>query len=986
MRIVKCYIENFGGLNKFELKLDKGLNQIIEQNGFGKTTLAEFIKAMFYGFDNKTSANTPRKRYYPWNGGKYGGTLEFIIQDKAYRIERYFGKTQKGDTYTLYDVKTNTVSKDYSHNIGIELFGLDADSFIRSIYIKNTPIDSFNTDKIQAKLTNLVEDTNDINNFNKAMKTLKEKHDSIISNRRSTSDYKVACENITVLETEINSMQLLINEKEESEKAYKLCIETEQNNKERLKEIKSITSDVAKEQARKSVEAQITNIDTELDKLILKQSNIKNPFKYTPSDEELDKLVKAVTNKVRAEIILSNSELSDLESRITTTEEWFGDKHSIPSINDIDEVTEKAKRYNQLQEKIASLNVNEQTIRSYNKIKDKYDKCNGEIPSQDQLDFLEKLHQDKVTKTNEIIELHIDELTETIKHKENKLGGEVPPIVDIENNLSKLDKVDSLKNQNIELACKVVTTKESIEEIQTREDKTIKTILFITGIILLIASSIIGILVSKVSFLGAVLGLILAVISLIIKPKIIKTKYIKEVDTENEDSIQSRQQILANNNEIEQINLQVTRFINRYINDARGLREKLLELHNIAKEYYTLKRQLEDKIQIKQKLSLELSKTIETLDNELYKELNKYDKFSTNIELARKEIEEFYETQQLIDESTVKINELKPKAKELSDEVIKFITRYYDNADDLGDKLANIKIKIVEYTNNIETYNNIKNNYSEAIKHKNIAEEFIENIVDKSGLDNEYDVSTIDKVNILKDTMIELKQILNRITELETQKKEIIQHNKELLSITPSNNTKTLEELKIEEAELIDELSVLGQGKIAYENKIDKIRDAEDTIISKKDELEYWVKVREDCTYRSEIIDAIMRALNESRRSLSLSYLNKLQNSFNDYMKDILPVESGAKLSTSLDITVNRYGESKDKSSLSSGQLDSINTCMRMALIDSIFEAEKPFIIMDDPFVNLDDKAIERSKQTINKLADKYQILYMTCSDSRAMI
>ena len=234
--------------------------------------------------------------------------------------------------------------------------------------------------------------------------------------------------------------------------------------------------------------------------------------------------------------------------------------------------------------------------------------------------------------------------------------------------------------------------------------------------------------------------------------------------------------------------------------------------------------------------------------------------------------------------------------------------------------------------------------------------------------------------------MTELKQILNRITELETQKNDITQHNKELLSITLSNNTETLEELKTEEAELIDELSILSQGKITYESKLDKVSDAEDTIISKKDELEYWVKVREDCTYRSEIIDAIMRALNESKKSLSLSYLNKLQNSFNDYMKDILPVESGAKLSTSLDITVNRYGESKDKSSLSSGQLDSINTCMRMALIDSIFETEKPFIIMDDPFVNLDDKAIERSKQTINKLADKYQILYMTCSDSRAMI
>ena len=51
MKIIKCYIENFGKLHQFEYKFSEGLNTINKSNGWGKSTLATFIKAMFFGFD-----------------------------------------------------------------------------------------------------------------------------------------------------------------------------------------------------------------------------------------------------------------------------------------------------------------------------------------------------------------------------------------------------------------------------------------------------------------------------------------------------------------------------------------------------------------------------------------------------------------------------------------------------------------------------------------------------------------------------------------------------------------------------------------------------------------------------------------------------------------------------------------------------------------------------------------------------------------------
>ena len=57
--------------------------------------------------------------------------------------------------------------------------------------------------------------------------------------------------------------------------------------------------------------------------------------------------------------------------------------------------------------------------------------------------------------------------------------------------------------------------------------------------------------------------------------------------------------------------------------------------------------------------------------------------------------------------------------------------------------------------------------------------------------------------------------------------------------------------------------------------------------------------------------------------------------------------------------------------------------CMRLALIDALFKQEEPFIILDDPFVNLDDNHTAYALETLNKIAQNKQIVYMVCNSSR---
>lgn len=177
MKLLACHIENFGKLSNLSMNFTDGINVINESNAWGKSTLAAFFKAMFYGFEAKKETGAfdkERVLYRPWQGGAFGGELDFEVDGKKYRISRTFGRTEKTDEFHLYDLSTNLESFDYSENIGSELFDLDSASFKRSIFIAQNDCVGGVSDRINAKLGNLAENTDDINNFDSASRHLKE--------------------------------------------------------------------------------------------------------------------------------------------------------------------------------------------------------------------------------------------------------------------------------------------------------------------------------------------------------------------------------------------------------------------------------------------------------------------------------------------------------------------------------------------------------------------------------------------------------------------------------------------------------------------------------------------------------------------------------------------------------------------------------------------------------------------------------------------
>lgn len=193
MKLISCHIENFGKLSNLDIDFQDTYNEYVEENGWGKSTLVAFIQAMFYGLSSKGKdiEKNERQRYMPWQGGLFGGRICFKINDKTYILTRYFEKKEKDDIFELRDERTNMISKDYSVAIGEELFGINKDAFCRTVLISQKDCQTVANDSIMAKIGNLTESTDDVNNYETAVNFLAKYLNNQSPTRKTGELYKI---------------------------------------------------------------------------------------------------------------------------------------------------------------------------------------------------------------------------------------------------------------------------------------------------------------------------------------------------------------------------------------------------------------------------------------------------------------------------------------------------------------------------------------------------------------------------------------------------------------------------------------------------------------------------------------------------------------------------------------------------------------------------------------------------------------------------
>lgn len=164
MIIKKIHIDGFGKLVNFDLEPDEQFNLIYGSNEAGKSTLLTFIRAMFYGLNDRKTKDLRddyRKRYSPWNPDAFfGGYIVFEHRGSRYRINRRFGPTKGKDSTQFINDRTNIdIALQKNFEPGDHLFSISEDEFVNTVFVGQMQSVMAASQDIQKKLVALTAGT-----------------------------------------------------------------------------------------------------------------------------------------------------------------------------------------------------------------------------------------------------------------------------------------------------------------------------------------------------------------------------------------------------------------------------------------------------------------------------------------------------------------------------------------------------------------------------------------------------------------------------------------------------------------------------------------------------------------------------------------------------------------------------------------------------------------------------------------------------------
>ena len=192
------------------------------------------------------------------------------------------------------------------------------------------------------------------------------------------------------------------------------------------------------------------------------------------------------------------------------------------------------------------------------------------------------------------------------------------------------------------------------------------------------------------------------------------------------------------------------------------------------------------------------------------------------------------------------------------------------------------------------------------------------------------------------------------------------------------------EELAAQEGvELEKKYAVYGVEIQSLQRELESIEEKISKCIEDYDEL----LLRKSIYSRKlDLIEKTKAFMEEAKTNVSSRFVAPLQEGFNKFFHAVEEEKQGAIImDANLDVNEMSSGGMKEFEYLSQGYKDVIAICKRLALVEQIFVKTSPFIILDDPLVNLDDKKTELIKKVLEKFGEKYQVIYL-CAHSRCKI
>ena len=175
---------------------------------------------------------------------------------------------------------------------------------------------------------------------------------------------------------------------------------------------------------------------------------------------------------------------------------------------------------------------------------------------------------------------------------------------------------------------------------------------------------------------------------------------------------------------------------------------------------------------------------------------------------------------------------------------------------------------------------------------------------------------------------------------------------------------------------------------VATERKIEEAEAAAVRLEEKQAELAINREKTDDALYRLNIYRKTTELLRQADDSLMERYAEPVRRRFLKYAA-LLEKELGVEtyMNRDFSLSFSRGGARRRDGHLSAGIRTVCALCLRLALSDEMFAGrETPFLLLDDPFVHLDEAHFEKTARLLRELSKDRQIVYFTCHRSRSVL
>lgn len=902
MKLLRCNIVNYGCLHDFSYEFQAGMNLIKQPNGWGKSTFASFLCSMLYGLDSTTKRNiqdNERKHYQPWQGGPFGGSLEFEISGRQYRIERFFGQKERQDTFSLYDLKTMQPSQDYSSQLGIELFGIDKAGYLRSTYIpQGKPALEYN-DTLAARLTRLNHSPDDINRYEQAIN--------------------------------------------EIDKAMRFYVKTGKRG-----EIAHLEQEA--ELAAQSLQDALS-ASRQLTEFASRQNHLEKYKKQF--DQQLIEIQQQITlcteQEVQARYQLLSRQLTEKEQALNQVEDFFHDQ--LPDEKDIELYIQSCVRLSQLEQQQQRESLNSLQMQEFAFFESFFTSDDlisghskktlyGASEAIDKEDIFTD-NQKKLLLESEQYQAEaaiLFSLDQSAQNSYSDSSSEILPDSQVISHArqlyyqyrSHLSAETEDSRLSVSVAEQLNQAQASLEQEEqavsvcrkNREENASQSkYKFFSPLFILLISLTAGLLAGYL--ITPVIGVI------IILTGIIMTVYLT-LQTQKKAELQSEIELQMHMKTCISLKEQITKLQSQY----DSCQQKAAASHHAAEE---CQKQI---LAVSEQLNLPLENSTVLTDDYL-SQLAQLDNQWNNYQQEQLRKYALYKKQLTF------YNQLKHKYEDYS--------LLFQQQNCRKQQIYDIKQDITQY---LQPYYPVS--------------------------ETETCMTLERKLHELKSKLLDYRQLLSEMRlasqnlSLFSQEHPDFQETKNVISSKPLTVLQSEESsVRKQYAECMQQISHLQALIQQTQTQADGYCFWEE----KKAELDRKISEYRE---RYHILSLTKQFLIKARHDFTNNYLHSIKRNFVHYAHILQRYELlNANMDSNFHMVISDNGMLRETGWYSQGTRDLIDLCSRLAIIEDLFSDEPPFLVLDDPFVNLDDSSLKCLSSILQEVADRWQIIYFTCHSSR---